>query len=72
MQTIRYMNDYNVKCIVEVSHLALGNRKGHEEEKTYREGDTLIIPFSLAETLGKSVRIIAKTGGKKGKAPDKK
>lgn len=49
----------DVKCQVKVSHLTLGNREGHEEQKTYREGDTLTIPLSLAKALGNSVKIVA-------------
>ena len=57
----------DVKCQVKVSHLTLGNREGHEEQKTYREGDTLTIPLSLAKALGNSVKIVAEMGEKKGK-----
>lgn len=48
----------DVKCQVKVSHLTLGNREGHEEVKTYKTGDILIIPEKLAKELGTSVIIL--------------
>jgi len=49
-----------VEVEVQVSHLLLGGREGHMEEKMYRKGDKFIIPLSLAMALGSSVRIIEK------------
>lgn len=71
--------DTTVKCRVNVSHLTLGNREGHEEVKTYRAGDMLRIPKKLARKLGNSVTIsedieieIKKAGEGEGKKKEKK
>ena len=54
------MTDNLVKCVVQVSHLTLGGREGHEEQKTYQNGDTISIPLTLAKELDTSIKILTK------------